>query len=85
MLTPGHYRLRAEQYKTLHDEVFAGLSPAERAEYEGKSERIHDTGKRNPKQTLPKPRLISATAVEKRIRRTAARFEKAADKAKTNV
>jgi hypothetical protein len=35
-------RLRAEQYKTLQDEVFGGLSPAEQAEYNRKSERIHE-------------------------------------------
>jgi hypothetical protein len=35
-------RLRAEQNKTRQDEVFGGLSPAERAEYEEKSERIHE-------------------------------------------
>jgi hypothetical protein len=34
-------RLRNEQFKTLHDEVFGGLSPAERAEYEQKAKRIH--------------------------------------------
>jgi hypothetical protein len=34
-------RLRIEQNKSRQDEVFGGLSPAERAKYEGKSERIH--------------------------------------------
>jgi hypothetical protein len=34
-------QLRTEQSKTLQDEVFGGLSPAERARYEVKSERIH--------------------------------------------
>ena len=33
-------RLRTEQNKTRQDEVFGGLSPAERARYDGKSERI---------------------------------------------
>jgi hypothetical protein len=35
-------RLRAEQNKTRQDEVFGGLSPAEQAEYNRKSERIHE-------------------------------------------
>ena len=35
-------RLRAEQYKTLQDEVYGGLSPAEQAEYNRKSDRIHE-------------------------------------------
>jgi hypothetical protein len=34
-------RLRTEQNKTRQDEVFGGLSSAERAKYDGKSERIH--------------------------------------------
>ena len=34
-------RLRKEQDKTRLDEVFGGLSPAERAEYNRKAERIH--------------------------------------------
>jgi hypothetical protein len=33
---------RAEQAKTGRDEVFGGLSPAERADYNQKSHRIHD-------------------------------------------
>ncbi len=33
-------RLRTEQEKTRRDEVFGGLTPAERAEYKRKSERI---------------------------------------------
>ena len=35
-------RLRKEQNKARQNEVFGGLSPAERAEYNGKAERIHD-------------------------------------------
>ncbi len=35
-------RLRKEQNKARHDEVFGGLSPAERSEYNGKAERIHE-------------------------------------------
>ena len=35
-------RLRTEQSKTRQDEVFGGLSPAELAEYNRKSERIHE-------------------------------------------
>jgi hypothetical protein len=34
-------RLRQEQNKTRQDEVFGGLSRAERARYDIKSERIH--------------------------------------------
>ena len=34
--------LRAEQAKTRRDEVFGGLSPAERADYNQKSHRIHE-------------------------------------------
>jgi hypothetical protein len=35
-------RLRTEQDKTRQDEVFGGLSAAEQAAYNGKSERIHE-------------------------------------------
>jgi hypothetical protein len=35
-------RLRTEQEKTRRDEVFGGLTPAERAEYKRKSERIYE-------------------------------------------
>jgi hypothetical protein len=35
-------RLRKEQAKTLHDEVFGGLSPAERAAYNRKQDRIRE-------------------------------------------
>ena len=35
-------RLRKEQSKDRQDEVFGGLSPAERAAYNRKSERIHE-------------------------------------------
>jgi hypothetical protein len=35
-------RLRKEQNKARHDEVFGGLSPAERAAYNRKSGRIHE-------------------------------------------
>jgi hypothetical protein len=34
-------RLLKEQNKARQDEVFGGFSPAERAEYEGKKDRIH--------------------------------------------
>jgi hypothetical protein len=86
-------RLRAEQYKTRQDEVFGGLSPAELAEYNRKSDQIDgleseiqasavaekssqsakaeqylSSGTKNPKQIPPKLRLISPTAVEKKIR-----------------
>ena len=35
-------RLRAEQGKTRQDEIFGGLSPAERAAYNRKTNRIND-------------------------------------------
>jgi len=35
-------RLRREQSKTRQDEVFGGLSPAERAVYDTKENRIHE-------------------------------------------
>jgi hypothetical protein len=35
-------RLRIEQYKTLRDEVFGGLTLAEQAEYNRKSDQIHE-------------------------------------------
>ena len=35
-------RLRKDQNKARQDEVFGGLSPEERAEYNGKAERIHE-------------------------------------------
>jgi len=35
-------RLRREQIKTRQDEVFGGLSHAERAEYNRKAKRIHE-------------------------------------------
>lgn len=34
-------RLQTEQSKTRHDEIFGGLSPEERAEYDRKADRIH--------------------------------------------
>jgi hypothetical protein len=34
--------LQKEQNKARQDEVFGGLSPAERAEYDGRAERIHE-------------------------------------------
>jgi hypothetical protein len=35
-------RLRKEQNKARHDEVFGGLSPVELAEYNRKAARIHE-------------------------------------------
>ena len=35
-------RLRNEQAKTRRDELFGGLSPAERAAYDRKQRRIHE-------------------------------------------
>jgi len=70
-------RLLKEQDKARQDEVFGGLLPAERSEYEGKAERIHAleseiqasvVAKKSSQSAL---RLISPTAAEKKIRRTA--------------
>jgi hypothetical protein len=35
-------RLREQQSKTRHDEVFGGLSPAERSAYDGRQIRINE-------------------------------------------
>ncbi len=35
-------RLLKEQYKARQDQVFGGLSPVERAEYNLRTERIHE-------------------------------------------
>jgi hypothetical protein len=50
-------RLLKEQHKARQDEVFGGFSPAERAEYEGKADRIHALESE-----------IQASAVSKRVR-----------------
>ena len=39
-------RLRKEQAKTRHDEVFGGLTPAERSEYDIKQTRICELERR---------------------------------------
>jgi hypothetical protein len=53
-------RLRAEQYKTLQDEVYGGLSRSEQAEYNRKSDRIHEL-----------EREIQASVVAKKSSRSA--------------
>jgi hypothetical protein len=59
-------RLRAEQYKSLQDEVFGGLSPAERARYEVKSERIHELESKIQASAVAENRSQSAKAERKR-------------------
>jgi hypothetical protein len=59
-------RLRTEQNKTRQDEVFGGLSPAERAEYEGKSERIHELESEIQASAVAEKRSQSAKAEQKR-------------------
>jgi hypothetical protein len=44
-------RLREEQNKARQDEVFGGFSPAERVEYNGKAERIHELESRADSRT----------------------------------
>jgi len=39
-------RLREEQAQTRHDEVFGGLTPAERRTYDIKRDRIYDLERR---------------------------------------
>jgi hypothetical protein len=43
-------RLRKELYKSLQEEVFGGLSSAERAEHDRKANRIHELEKGNSGQ-----------------------------------
>jgi len=59
-------RLRTEQNKTRQDEVFGGLSPAERAEYEGKSERIHELESEIQASAVAEKSSQSAKAERKR-------------------
>jgi hypothetical protein len=47
-------RLRKEQAKTRQDEVFGGLSAAEREAYERKQERIHELESRLSPVDLPR-------------------------------
>jgi len=50
-------RLRKEQNKARQNEVFGGLSPAERAEYNGKAERIHKLESEIQASTVAEKRL----------------------------
>jgi hypothetical protein len=59
-------RLRTEQNKTRQDEVFGGLSPAEQAEYNRKSERIHELESKIQASAVAKNRSQSAKAERKR-------------------
>ncbi len=59
-------RLRKDQDKARQDEVFGGLSPAERAEYEGKAERIHALESEIQASVVGKKSSQSAKAEQKR-------------------
>ena len=59
-------RLRKEQNKARQDEVFGGLSPAERAEYNGKAERIHELESDFQASAVAKKSLQSAKAEQNR-------------------
>ena len=59
-------RLRDEQYKTRQDEVFGGLSPAERTEYNRKRKRINDLEIELAASAGAKQSTQSATAQQRR-------------------
>ena len=59
-------RLRNEQYKTRQDEVFGGLSPAERTEYNRKRKRINDLEIELAASAGAKKSTQSATAEQRR-------------------
>jgi hypothetical protein len=59
-------RLRMEQNKTRRDEVFGGLTPAERAEYDGKSERIYELESEIQASAVAEKSLQFAKAEQKR-------------------
>jgi hypothetical protein len=52
-------RLRREQAKTRHDEVFGGLTPAERSIYDTKQERIFELEHRLSERDWQRPRFGS--------------------------
>jgi hypothetical protein len=52
-------RLRREQAKTRHDEVFGGLTPAERCAYDTKQERIFELERRLCEHDWQRPRFGS--------------------------
>ena len=56
--------LRNEQKKARQDDVFGGLSPAERAEYNGKAERIHKLESEIQESTVAEKRLQFAKSEE---------------------
>ena len=59
-------RLNKEQDKARQDEVFGGFSPAERAEYEGKADRIHALESEIQASALAKKSSLSVKAEQKR-------------------
>ena len=59
-------RLREEQRKTRQDEVFGGLSLAERARYNGKAERIHVLESTIQAQEVAQKSSQSAKATQRR-------------------
>ena len=59
-------RLLKEQHKARHDEVFGGFSPAERAEYEGKADRIHALESEIQASAVSKKGSLSAKAEQER-------------------
>ena len=59
-------RLRVEQDKTRRDEVFGGLSPAERAEYEKKANRIRTLESQIQASAVAKKSSQNATATRRR-------------------
>jgi hypothetical protein len=75
-------RLLKEQHKARQDEVFGGLSPAERAEYEGKANRIHALESEIQASAVSKNSSLSAKAEQERFDGLLFRFEKAAGQAK---
>ena len=59
-------RLLKEQHKARQDEVFGGFSPAERAEYEGKADRIHALESEIQASAVSKKGSLSAKAEQER-------------------
>ena len=59
-------RLRKEQNKARHDEVFGGLSSAELAEYNGKADRIHELESKIQASAVAKKSFQSGKAEQSR-------------------
>ena len=57
-------RLRKDQNKARQDEIFGGLSPEERAEYNGKAEQIHKLESEIQASTVAEKRLQFAKSEE---------------------